>query len=321
MEPTRKTMTLTRFASYAWGVAALNVFVILWGALVSSTGSGAGCGDHWPLCQGKVVPLDPSIATVIELTHRLTSGLALLAVIGLVAWAFGAFPAQHRVRHGALASLFFIIVEALLGAALVLFRWVALDTSLARVILQPIHLVNTLFLLAALTLTAWWASGGEAVQWRGQGWRPVWFGTGALGVLLVGASGAVISLGDLLAGSLGERYNALVEWLVGLRLWHPAIAVGAGMYLLWLALYAARATPNESARRFARLTGGLVVTQWLAGFLNVFLRAPVWMQLMHLFLADSVWIALVLWAASALARVKTEPVNEAAQTTPRTLRV
>jgi heme A synthase len=300
-------MKLSRFARYAWALVALNVFVIQWGALVSSSGSGAGCGDHWPDCNGALVPLNPTLQTVIEYTHRFTSALDGVVVIVFVAWAFRAFPARHRVRGMAVASLGFVLLEGIIGALLVRQGWTALDTSVERVIMQPIHLINTLFLLAALTLTAWWASGGEALQLQGQGWRVILFSTGALGILLIGSSGALISLGDLLAGSLGEGHNTLVEWLVGLRLWHPAIAVGIGVYLLWLALYVGRAAPNDAARRLAGWTSGLVIAQWLAGMVNVLLRAPVWMQLIHLFLADAIWIVFVLWAAAALGEREAGP--------------
>ncbi|HEX5691237.1 MAG TPA: COX15/CtaA family protein, partial [Roseiflexaceae bacterium] len=110
-----------RFRRYAWGVLGYNLLVIVWGAYVRASGSGAGCGSHWPLCNGTVLPRAPQIETIVELAHRLTSGLALIAVLGLVVWAVRLWPGSHRVRRGAFASLFFIILEALIGAGLVLF--------------------------------------------------------------------------------------------------------------------------------------------------------------------------------------------------------
>ncbi|MFN8454080.1 MAG: COX15/CtaA family protein [Anaerolineae bacterium] len=74
---------LDRFAKYVWTVLAYNLAVILWGAFVRASGSGAGCGSHWPLCNGEVIPRTPQMETLVEFTHRLTSGLALLLVIGL----------------------------------------------------------------------------------------------------------------------------------------------------------------------------------------------------------------------------------------------
>lgn len=107
-----------RFAAFAWGVLAYNVAVILWGALVRATGSGAGCGGHWPLCNGEVLPHVSQIATVIELTHRVMSGAALVAVVAMFVWARRVFAPRHAARHWAGWALLFILTEALLGAAL-----------------------------------------------------------------------------------------------------------------------------------------------------------------------------------------------------------
>src|SRR5829696_8162535 len=117
-------MKLGRFAIYAWAVLAYNLLVILWGAYVRATGSGAGCGSHWPLCNGEVVPRAAAAQTLIEFTHRATSGLALLAVVALVAWVFQAFPRRHPARKGAASSLVLILTEAAVGAGLVLFELV-----------------------------------------------------------------------------------------------------------------------------------------------------------------------------------------------------
>ena len=156
-------MKLTNYAKYAWGVLAYNLLVILWGAYVRATGSGAGCGSHWLLCNGEVIPRAPGMETMIKLTHRLTSGLAFLLVLGMLVWALSAYSRGHSVRRGAWLSTFFILTEALVGAGLVLFEWVADDVSTGRVISMAVHLINTFLLLACLALTAWWASGGAAV--------------------------------------------------------------------------------------------------------------------------------------------------------------
>jgi len=162
-------MTRTRFSTFAWVVLAFNLLVILWGAYVRATGSGAGCGSHWPLCNGVVVPLQPQIETIVEFTHRLTSGLAFLIVLVLVVWAFRAYPRGHPVRLGAMLSMIFIITEALVGAGLGAVWLDGRGPVDRRVISISIHLVNTFLLLATLTLTAWWASGGERIVLRGQG--------------------------------------------------------------------------------------------------------------------------------------------------------
>lgn len=300
----------TTFTRYAWLVLAFNILVILWGAVVSSTGSGAGCGDHWPLCDGEVIPRDPSVERMIEFSHRATSGIALLMVFGLAGWAFRLYAAGHRVRRGAVASVIVIIVESLLGAGLVLFRWTAMDTSAMRVVIQPIHMLNTLILLGTILLTAWWASGGQAIAWRTSG-RLRWFVLGGLCIWLMSATGSIISLGDLLAIRLGENYNQLVELLVRLRLGHPAISILAGLLLLWLAFIRTNMAPTTSARRWSWAVAGLVVVQWSVGLLNVFLLVPLWTQLLHLLLADLLWISFLLWMFNALAEA---PVVQAVPT-------
>src|SRR5690242_7259905 len=157
------------FARYAWGVLAYNVATVLWGAYVRATGSGAGCGNHWPLCNGEMMPRAAKIETLIEFTHRASSGVALLAVVGLLIWAFRAFPRGHMVRTGAVLASVFIVTEALIGASLVLLEHVAGNKSLGRAWSLSLHLINTFTLLAVLALTAWWASGGKPIQLRHRG--------------------------------------------------------------------------------------------------------------------------------------------------------
>src|SRR5204862_3551323 len=93
------------FVRYAWAVVAYNVAVVLWGAFVRATGSGAGCGNHWPLCNGAIAPQSPTLATIIEFTHRATSGVDLVLVAILAWWAFRAFPRGHPARRGAALSV------------------------------------------------------------------------------------------------------------------------------------------------------------------------------------------------------------------------
>lgn len=293
-----------RYAAYAWGVLAFNLLVILWGAFVRATGSGAGCGSHWPLCNGEVVPRAPALATLIELGHRLSSGVALLLVIGLIAGAWRRHPRRHLVRVGAALSGFFIVTEALIGAGLVLFEYVAGDTRLARGLWVGGHLMNTFLLVAALALTAWWASGGRPLRVRAD--RLSTLLLAALGgVLLLGVSGAVTALGDTLfpVGTLAEgkaqTFSATAHLFVRLRIWHPALAVAVGLVVLAVALSAIRRRPQAVVRRLASAVAALYGFQMLIGLANVWLLAPVPLQLIHLLLSDLLWIALVLLAAAA----------------------
>ena len=308
---------LSRFAKYAWGVLIFNVGVVLWGAYVRATGSGAGCGSHWPMCNGVVVPRAPAVETMIEFTHRLTSGAALLLVLGLLIWAFRSFPKGHVVRLGAVLSSVFIITEALVGAGLVLFGWTAENASAVP---TAIHLVNTFILLASLSLTGYWASGGEPLVFRNQG-LVVWaLGVGLLGVLFVGVSGAITALGDTLfpASSLAEGLRQDFEsgshFLVRLRVWHPVISIVVGFYLIFVSSLLALLRANPAIRRAAISLAVLFVVQLGAGLLNLLLLAPVWMQIIHLLLADIVWITLVMLTALTVNRSEVERLEfEASQ--------
>jgi len=301
-------MKLNRFAGYAWGVLAYNILVILWGAFVRASGSGAGCGSHWPLCNGEVVPWSPPIETMIEFTHRLTSGVALITIIVLLVWAFRAYPARHRVRLGASLSMLFMIVEALVGAALVLFELVAYDASTARAVIAGVHLINTYILLTVLTLTAWWASGGLPLRLKNRSWFSWAIGIGFLGILLMGASGGIAALGNTLfpaesvAEGLREDFSSTAHFLIRLRVAHPVIAIFLGAYIiLVMSLFNNdRATPLTA--RLAKFFLALYSIQLVGGALNIALLAPVWMQLFHLFMSDLVLITFVLFTATAFAQ-------------------
>ena len=301
-------MKLNRFAVYCWIVLGYSLAVILWGAYVRASGSGAGCGSHWPLCNGEVIPRLPQIETLIELTHRVTSGLALLLIIGLVVWAFRAYPRKHRVRLGAGLSGFFILTEALVGAGLVLLELVAGNTSIARALFMSIHLTNTFLLIAVLSLTAWWASGGPPVQLKETGSLGLVLGLGLLGALVIGISGAVAALGDTLfpASSLAEGlrqdFSPTAHVLVRLRILHPAIAIAVSCYLVFAAKLAIFLRPTIWVKTLTWVLVALIGVQLGAGLLNVWLRAPYWLQLTHLFLADLLWIALVILTASVFAQ-------------------
>jgi heme A synthase len=297
------SMQRSRFATFAWVVLYLNLAVILWGAYVRASGSGAGCGSHWPLCNGEVVPRSPSLETLVELTHRVTSGIALVAVLCLAVWAFIRFPRRHSVRWAASLALFFMLSEAAIGAGLVLLELVAENTSVARALFISIHLVNTFFLLAMLTLTAWWSSGHPRPRPGDQGLKGWLFALGLGGMLVLGVSGAVTALGGTLfpvtslAEGLRQDLSRTSHLLIRLRFFHPWIAVTVSVYLIitaWLA----------RTRPFSMWLSSLVVAQLAAGLLNLALHAPIWLQLVHLMLSDLIWIVLVLLATASLTQTE-----------------
>lgn len=300
-------MKLNSFAKYAWIVLGANMFVILWGAFVRASGSGAGCGSHWPLCNGEVVPLAPQLQTIVEFTHRITSGTALLMVVAMVVWAWRAYPAGNRVRSGAVASLVGMIVESLAGAGLVLFHWTAFDISFGRVIIMPVHLVITFSLLIALVLTAWWASGGKPMRLQGQGKYTWMLGSAMLATLLMGMAGAVTALGDtvLPASSLTpgsySTLSAAGQLLVDMRSWHPLFAVAVGVYLLIVAFTVRDSRPSPMTNKLTLALVILFGIEMGAGVLNIYLAVPIWMQLTHLLLANLTWITLIVLSAVTLA--------------------
>ncbi len=289
-------MKRNTLASFTWLLTGYTVVVILWGAFVRASGSGAGCGSHWPLCNGEVIPHSPGVETLIELGHRLSSGLLGVCVLALVLAAFRAYPRGHRVRQGAKWTLLFVVTESLLGAGLVTFEWVAANDSQERVYVMAFHLVNTFLLLAVMTLTAWFANGGGPVRLRRRPSLVAPVMAALLGVMVVGTSGAVTALGDTLVLTEGvqPQDSPVVARLVASRFYHPTVAIAVLVLVGFVGL---------KNRTYGRPLTIAYLVQLPLGALNVYLEAPVWMQLVHLAVADLIWILLVLLAATMLSAI------------------
>ena len=292
---------MSRFTQFAWATLGYNLLVVLWGAFVRASGSGAGCGEHWPTCNGEVIPRPEAVETMIEFTHRATSGLALLLTVALVIAAHKSFSPGHRVRRAARTTLGFMIAEALLGAGLVIFGLVENNDSVARAVVMCMHLINTLALLGFMALTAWWSQNEGQLNFK----KPIarWLLAALMGVFFIGVTGAIAALGDTLfpAQSLVEGFKADLEpgahFLLKLRGFHPIIALLVGYGLLSLA------KPHRhdpTLGRWATLLIALVLIQVTVGFINLGLLAPIYLQLIHLLIADILWIALVIFCAVAL---------------------
>jgi heme a synthase len=288
-------------ARFAWFVVGYNVLVILWGALVRATGSGAGCGNHWPLCNGQVIPLSPRVDTIIEFTHRCMTCGSTFLVIGLLVWTFRSTLKGYAARVFAVASMLLLLNEAFLGALLVKLGYVTGNQSMGRVVVLSIHLSNTLLLLAALTLTARLLGTGQRwAEMRDSGTKKTWalFGLGA--TLIVGVSGSLAALGDTLfpASSLraafAQDFAADSPWLLRLRGVHPVSAVIAAVFVLWLVGQARRAGEGK----LAAIVIALLAFQFALGLADVLLLAPVWMQILHLLGADLYWVSLVALATA-----------------------
>src|SRR5882757_1671234 len=299
LEPSAKLSAQTRSAErFAWAVVGYNVLVILWGALVRATGSGAGCGNHWPLCNGQVIPLSPTLHTIIEFTHRCMTGGSIFFVPALLIWTFRTTIKGQAARGMAVASTILLLNEALLGALLVKLGYVTGNQSVGRMVLLSIHLSNTLLLLGALTLTAWFLRTGQRwADWhrvRGLGLAI----TGLAATLVVGVSGSMAALGDTLfpAASLrsafAQDFAASSPWLLRLRGVHPVSAIIAAVFVVWLVMKA----KNAGAAWLSKAVLGLLAAQIALGLADVILLAPVWMQILHLLGADLYWVALVVLA-------------------------
>jgi heme A synthase len=295
------------FSRAAVALLSFMLLVVAWGGLVRASRSGDGCGANWPSCNGELFPTHPALKTRVEFTHRVMSGASLGLILGLGVWAFRRFPRKSWPRRGAAAAVAFILLEALIGAAIVRLRLVGADSSLTRVVGMGLHLVSTFFLLAALLLTALWAAGTPPPSMRAQAPVSTLLFASLAALLLLGVSGAMAALGDTLfpVHTLKEGFaqdaSPGAHFLLRLRGFHPLLA-GASACLLWAtAAVTSALRPTQKVRRMARLLSLLLLTQLSVGLLNLALLAPLPLQLIHLVLADAVWLALVALAAVALA--------------------
>jgi heme A synthase len=311
------------FTRFACGVAGYSLLVILWGYFLRISESGDGCGTDWPLCHGEVLPTGSPFPTFVEFSHRLTSGLVLLLVIALYLWARRAFPKKHAVRTGAGLALLLTLTESLFGAILVVFGWVATDISTGRILIRPVHVTNTFLLMAALLLTAWWATRGVSriprpIAGSGAREEPGSHDFGALSPLLlpIGAfmvlswTGAWTGLAatafpaETVREGMGQYLDA-EHLLIYLRMTHPLLAVVAVALFLRFARsswgMAPRAAPGDRAiPRLAVGVGILAALQLVAGPVTIVLGNPVTLRLLHLLLADLLWAGVVVLASARL---------------------
>jgi heme a synthase len=312
-----KTETkLSGLAKYAWFVLAYNVIVILWGVFLRASKSGDGCGQHWLTCHGEVIPSAPELKTVIEFSHRMTSALDGFIVIGLLVWAILKWKSAKsetntRILKMASGSFVFVIVEGLLGAGLVLTGNTAENLTAARPFWMAGHLITTLILLSFLTLTAWFASGGKAFNFKTEPKVKLFLLLGVLGFLLVGMSGSVAALSSMIFPSetltegITKDFSATSNILLRLRVSHPILSILTSVYLIFLAGWLRnKSGNNETVARWSNVLSVLILMQLAFGAATLLTLAPILMQLGHLFLADAVWISFVLLTASFLSEQK-----------------
>jgi heme A synthase len=293
------------FSWVAWATVVFNLAVIAGGTIVRATGSGDGCGETWPKCGDQFVPPNATVETLIEFSHRVSSFMAGLGVAAVFFLALWVFKKGHIVRRIAFIAAVLLIVEALLGAALVLYGWVDDDTSIGRMFAVALHLTNTFLLLGALSLTAWWGSGHAAPDFAANREKLRWLIIGASTILLLGATGALNAIGDavfppdVVSSGLVEKFGPGAPLLLQLRVIHPAIAVVGGIFVAWIAMRLS----NEASDRTKRLSFAvtlIVFSQMFIGVANIFLLTPLFMQVTHLMIADALWIVFVLFGATVM---------------------
>lgn len=297
---------------WSLGFFVFNSAVILFGAVVRITGSGAGCGQHWPSCHGEVLHLPKSVETLIELSHRASSGLDLLLCILVLIMTLRVFERGHWARRGAALALLWMITEALVGARLVISELVGMNDSLPRALVMMIHLVNTSLLTSAVLTTVYSARlrSPRLSQWASK--ESLYALATILLVLLISATGAVTALGDTVypvpqqeGADLARRWMELqsehAHFLERVRMIHPLVAVaGTACGAFFLTRIQDGLSISAQARPWLRASLGLLALQILLGVANIALSAPGWMQVIHLACALALWSTLTWVALSCI---------------------
>ena len=227
------------------------------------------------------------------------SGICTFLVVALLAGTFFGTERGHRARKSVLWAAGLLVSEAFFGAVLVLRHYVENNVSVGRVVMQSIHFTNTMLLLAALGLTAWFlgqtrivAPGVSLTRLKPAAILAV------VATIVVGATGSLAALADTLfpavslRAALGEDFAASSPLLVRMRWVHPAATLVGFVCVLMLAL--------GLRTRFSKIVIVLLLGQALLGVVDVLLLAPTWMQVVHLLGADIYWIALVALGAEVL---------------------
>ena len=311
-------LTKVSISKLAWFALIANVIVILQGAIVRVTGSGAGCGRHWPSCQGEVIPLNHGIETMIEFSHRTLSAIVLL----LALWIAYRVIRTRKMNRGlfvfGLLSLLHITIEALLGAATVLLGLTGETVSTARGIMVATHMVNSLILVGMLTLTVVYAR-AKTPPWplkiSKQGPLATVLLVSLIGMLVLMFTGGIAAMGDTMfpSDSLGEALRADFDpqsnILLRLRLLHPLIAVSIGIYLFISLGLSRLIKPVKEAEGLARALLAVYFIQLLIGTLNLTLLAPGALQVIHLATAVTAFSLLVTLSVYTLAYSK-DPLSE-----------
>ena len=276
--------------SYAKAGLLLSIASILAGAFVRATGSGDGCGATWPTCKGKIIPALSDTSELIEFSHRSVSGVLLVVTLIIFAKT-RKFQKESLVRTVTNYLTFFVIFEALIGAVIVIFEWVGLNSSLPRIIAVPIHLVNTFGLLGSYAILY------KILQDDLQNIKNM-FNKNFLLIsslfLLSGATGSITALADVLFPSASfvegflADFDRTSEVLTRLRILHPIISSTLSI-VLYVYATGIRKKYNVSVKPLQTL---ILIAVFL-GVINVLSNIVLPLSILHLAIADFLWISFI----------------------------
>lgn len=291
---------MKKLEKFSMFVLLYNIFVIMVGSFVRATGAGARCEAHWPTCNGEVLPTDPQLEAIIEFTHRLTSGLTIILVLILFVWVYRVYCKGSKIRKAAFFILVFVIFQVLIGAGLELFEVFGENSSVLRVLVIALHLINTFLILASNALVYEWVKFGEPGGMKITRGARQFFATLGILFLLLGATGAMTALGDpfIKAESLPQGLTQDFtgeNLLVKLRIYHPLIGILIAILVYLLFINFLKNIKNIKMNQYYKKLSFLFILQLVIGGINFFLLAPIWLQIIHLLMADVVWVFFILW--------------------------
>lgn len=292
-------MKKNSFKKFALALLLYTLLVILWGAWVRISHSGDGCGDTWPLCHGQVIPEAQQGKTWVEFTHRLMSGLYGLIVIYFWWISRKIYSKGTTTRTAALATLIFMITEALLGAKLVLFQLVGTNDTPFRAFAMALHQVNSFLLMGAI---AWvFAAATEDQKLTTRTKIPKKLNLLPFIIVILGITGAWAALSNSLFPSQNLWDGFLADlsqdshFLIRLRGLHPLLAVlGGGGLAIYFWVHS-QAAETEMIRQRSLQMSLLLVFAILFGMATLILHAPTWMKVVHLALAHTIWVVILQW--------------------------
>ncbi len=309
--------SFTTFQKFSLGLLVYNLLAVAWGVYVRASRSGDGCGSHWPLCDGESTPLRGDIGRYVEVSHRISTSLIGAFAVVLLVMAFRSFPKGHMARKAAVGVGVMTLVEGLFGALLVKQGWVTDNDSVGRAWGMIFHVISTYFLVGFLATTFLASFGVPKLRWKGQsavGWL---LGGVGFGLSLLAAGGAINALGHQIYPSkdvLKTAAMANAHWMQKLQPLHPMIAIAVGLFVLLSAGLLQHLRPSKAVRIATQTMVLVYVSQLIVGVLNIFAKAPIPMQMLHLVVGDLNWIALVATTVCVLhpdvERVEDRPAPE-----------